>query len=114
MPPRFQVFPASILLEPNRWKPGRVPSICASEWSGRAAAAGFDGWELFENHHRLASAAEQEALRNSPLPVRVFNSYAAFDPADAPAREAARQAAIDLRAGAMKFNVGNAPAQLRE
>ena len=53
---------ASILLEPNRWKPGRPPSIRVSEWSARAAAAGFDGWELWENHYRLAEPDEQRRL----------------------------------------------------
>lgn len=104
---------ASILLEPNRWKPGRPPSIRVSDWSARAAAAGFAGWELFENHYRRADDAERERLERSELPVEILNSYAAFDAgADSGVeRSAVAVAARRLGASGVKFNVGNDPRQ---
>ena len=36
------VYIGSILLEPNRHKPSRVPTLHVSEWIDRFAAAGFD------------------------------------------------------------------------
>jgi sugar phosphate isomerase/epimerase len=110
------IYLASIALEPNRWRPGRIPSMRASAWSERARAAGFDGWELFENHYVLAPPEERDALRSSAaaLPVRVFNSYAAFDDTGSASRVAAAEAVRALDAPAMKFNVGNDPAQLDE
>lgn len=96
---------ASILLEPNRWTPGRVPSIWASDWSDRALAAGFDGWELFENHYRLASDGERKRLSSGALPVRIFNSYQL--PGDrAGAWGTAVATAEALGASGMKFNLG--------
>jgi len=101
---------ASIALEPNRWKPGRPPSIRVSEWSARAAAAGFDGWELFENHYRLAAPDERGRLEAGSPPVRIFNTYEPFDDADRPSLRAALDAAGRLGAVGIKFNVGNDPA----
>lgn len=101
---------ASILLEPNRWQPGRPPSIRVSDWSARAAAAGFDGWELFENHYRKADAAERKRLEQGPLPVRIFNTYEPFDDATRPELTEAADCARRLGAAGIKFNVGNDPA----
>lgn len=72
-----RIFLASIALEPNRWKkdPERVPSLKVSEWSDRAAEAGFAGWELWERHFLLADDAERAALREGGLPVSLFNTY---------------------------------------
>ncbi len=110
----FKIHLASILLEPSRWMSGRVPSLRVSEWSERAARAGFEGWELFESHYVLASEAERSALQSGPLAVRVFNSYAVFDDAGESERANACAAARALRVGAMKFNVGNMPAHAAE
>ena len=101
---------ASILLEPNRWKPGRPPSIRVSDWSARAAAAGFDGWELFENHYRKADAAERKRIEQGPLPVRIFNTYEPFDDATRPELQEVADCARRLGAEGIKFNVGSDPA----
>ena len=71
------VFLASIALEPNRWKGGdrRVPSFMVSRFNAPAKSAGFRGWELWEPHFFLADVAEKERLRESPLPIRIFNTY---------------------------------------
>jgi len=37
------IYVGTILLEVNRHKPGKVPTILVSEWIGRSAEAGFDG-----------------------------------------------------------------------
>lgn len=103
------IYLASILLEPNRWKPGRPPSIRASDWSARAATAGFDGWELFENHYRKADAAERRRLELGPLPVRVFNTYETFEDATRPELKEVSDCARRLGANGVKFNVGNDP-----
>lgn len=101
-----KIYLASILLEPNRWKPGRPPSVRVSEWSERAAAAGFNGWELFENHYRKADADERRRLETGPLPVRIFNTYlnlAASTPEEI--REVV-ECVQRLNAQKIKFNVG--------
>lgn len=102
---------ASILLEPNRWKPGRPPSIHVSEWSARAATAGFDGWELWENHYRLAESDEQRRLEQGPLPVRIFNTYEVFDDPVRPGLGEVAACARRLGAAGIKFNVGSDPAR---
>lgn len=80
------LFLGSIALEPNRWKKpsGRTPSLRVSEWSPRARAAGFHGWELWEDHYFRAPEAERAALAEAVLPVTVFNTYArpGIDPAE--------------------------------
>lgn len=107
----MMIFLASILLEPNRWRSGRPPSIRVSDWSARAAAAGFDGWELFENHYRKVDAAERQRLEQGPLPVRVFNTYEPFEDATCPALKEVADCARRLGAEGIKFNVGNEPAR---
>lgn len=72
------IYIGTLLLEPNRHRPGRVPTFLVSEWIGRFQEAGLDGIELWENHAALASAAEVAALGASPLPVTIFNSYITF------------------------------------
>lgn len=104
------VFLASVALEPNRWKSRgeRIPSLKVSEWSPRAAEAGFAGWELWEDHFFKAGGGERKALADSPLPVRVFNTYLrpGID-ADADWErvvEAVRF--LGPRVGGVKFNLG--------
>jgi sugar phosphate isomerase/epimerase len=108
------IYLASVLLEPNRWKPKKLPSFAVSEWSARAAAAGFDGWELWENHYLHAKKNEQHALREGPLPVTVFNTYASFASEGADARRSALEATATLAARSIKFNVGNDPARMAD
>lgn len=110
-----EVYLASVLLEPNRWKPGRPPSIRVSEWTNHAAAAGFEGWELWENHYLLATKEERLALRQGSLPVAIFNSYAPFDVNGSNTRAESLAAAGELpRVSAMKFNVGHDPAAVAD
>jgi sugar phosphate isomerase/epimerase len=105
-----KILLGTVLLEPHRWVNRTVPLVRASEWAARAAAAGFDGLELWENHWFRAEPAERAALLAAPLPASVFNAYARFDQA---AEEAALGEAItaasQLRASSLKFNVGPAP-----
>lgn len=53
MLPAARVLIGTILLEPNRWKPGKLPSFRVSQWLDRFADAGFAGVELWENHAAL-------------------------------------------------------------
>jgi sugar phosphate isomerase/epimerase len=102
----MRILLASILLEPWRWRPQRPVSVTVSAWSPLAAAAGFSGWELFENHHRNADAAERGRLEDGMLPVVVLNTYEPFNDAARP--ELAELAARVRRLGAkaIKFNLG--------
>lgn len=102
---------ASILLEPKRWQPGRPSSIRVSDWSTRAIEAGFDGWELFQNHYRQADATERQKLETTPPRVRVFNTYESFEDAGQPGLRDAIDHAVRLGAEGIKFNVGNEPAR---
>lgn len=104
----------TVLLEANRWAAQRTPTYRVSDWLARIAAAGFDGVELWENHARLADEHELAALRNSPLPFAVFNSYATLDEAGAEARRQAAALVRELRAPAVKFNFGNDPERLAD
>lgn len=107
----WTIYIGTILLEPNRWAKGRRPTFRVSEWADRLAEAGFDGMELWEPHATLAPAGETDALARSPLPVAIFNSYAAMDEAGAADRATAGELAVRLGARAVKFNVGDDPAQ---
>lgn len=106
------LFLASIALEPNRWKKpsGRVPSLRVSEWSPRARAAGFHGWELWEEHYFGASEVERAALAETVLPVTVFNTYARPGIDSLERLQAVVEAARFLGPGirGIKFNLGKA------
>lgn len=123
---RWPVYLGTILLEPNRWPDkdstsypyvARMtreagtnqgpPRILASEWLGRAAADGFDGVELWENHALFASTAELDALARGPLPVAVYNSYFNLEDGGHLRRELALELIAKFRAGGVKFNFGH-------
>jgi sugar phosphate isomerase/epimerase len=107
----------SILLEANRWKPGKVPTYPVSEWRDRFVAAGFAGIELWENHALLSPAHEQSALASpDPLPTLVFNSYAGLENSteSASARALAADWCRRTAATGMKFNFGPDPARRDE
>jgi sugar phosphate isomerase/epimerase len=103
--PRHSIFLGTVLLEANRWAKDRSPTYRVSEWLERIAAAGFDGIELWENHAVMADAGEREALRASPVPVAVFNSYVSLDASGENRRLAVARQVRDLKAGGVKFNV---------
>lgn len=101
------IYLGTILLEPNRWRGAKEPSILASEWIARARAAGMDGVELWENHYAQADASERAAVRQitqgAPL---IFNSYASLDSEAAAARKAVTANILESGAEAIKFNAG--------
>jgi len=103
------IYIGTILLERNRWSPGKVPTYRVSEWLDRFARDGFDGVELWENHAALCSDDEFVRLEHAPLPVIVFNSYAGMGDEGLPEREQAARLANRLGASAIKFNTGNVP-----
>lgn len=106
---RDQVYIGTVLLEHNRWAKVRTPSFAVSEWLGRFADAGFDGIELWQNHALLADDNERDRLRNSGVPVRIFNAYASCDAEALDQRRAATEMAGLLGAEGMKFNFGKDP-----
>ncbi len=101
-----RIYIGTILLEPNRWSPGRLPSYPVSEWLDRFARDGFDGLELWENHAALCPAAELARLEQARLPIAVFNSYAGLDADQGGERERSAGLANRLKATAVKFNLG--------
>ncbi|MCC5806405.1 MAG: hypothetical protein JJU00_08775 [Opitutales bacterium] len=106
------IFLASVALEPNRWKSGdkRRPSLRLGDYAAEAAEAGFAGWELWEDHLFLNGPGELDALVDTALPVRVFNTYA-IPGQSAPERLDAVNNAIAALAPALrgvKFNLGPA------
>jgi len=98
------IYIGTILLEPNRHKPGRIPSIRVSEWLDRFESAGFHGMELWENHAALVPEEEVTALAQADLPVAVFNSYATFTDADREHTERTTELIRRLGARGVKFN----------
>lgn len=129
----WPIYLGSILLEPNRW-PDRAeavypylrrltreagtdqgpPRTVVSEWLDRAAADGFDGVELWENHALFASEAELARLANGPLPIGVYSGYFGLADGDALRRELALELAQKLGARAVKYNFGHEPARTPE
>lgn len=108
------VLLGTVAIEPNRWglrSPDRRPLAVVADWLDPAREAGFDGVELWENHATMASEDDVAALAGSGLPVPVFNSYASFEDEDDAARDAARGWMERLGATAIKYNVGNDPAE---
>lgn len=100
-----EVYLGTVLLEKNRWST-RVPTIRPSEWAGPLKAAGFDGFELWENHV-LCQPGELEALQNCGLPVSVFNTYLVFDEEPFSRYEEVAAAITALGAKKVKFNLEN-------
>lgn len=101
-----QIYLGTVLLEKNRWARERVPSLAISEWLPRIAAAGFDGLELWQNHALLADDEERERLRQSPAPVKIFNSYARCEHESGDERTRSAECARFFGAEGMKFNFG--------
>jgi sugar phosphate isomerase/epimerase len=108
--PEQSLYLGSIALEPNRWKPRpkRQPSLNVSDWAEAARTAGFEGWELWEDHYFLADGSERDRLAGMPLPVRIFNSYVlpGIDPDADLERVAEAIRFLGPTVRGMKFNLG--------
>jgi sugar phosphate isomerase/epimerase len=111
---KHPIYIGSILLEPNRHKPGKEPSFAVSEWLERFRQAGFDGVELWENHAKLAPAEEVAALAAGPLPIAVYNTYAGMGAGEQSQRDSALDMVRVLRAGGVKWNFGRDASQRDE
>ncbi len=109
-----QIYIGTILLEINRHTPPKEPSYLVSNWLQRFSADGFDGMELWENHIKCCTNTERERLKNSELPVSVFNSYCGFEDADEADRRKAADLAQYVGAKHIKFNMGKEPEKLDE
>jgi len=106
------IYLGTVLLERNRWLDGeRIPSFAVSDWVDRIAEAGFDGMELWQNHAFLVPGEEREKLRESRVPVRVFNSYDRCGRETREERTRAVRMAEFFSADGMKFNFGRDPAR---
>jgi hypothetical protein len=107
MSSQTRILLATVCLERNRWS-SKQPSFAISDWHQRILSDGFDGIELWENHHLLASAAEQGRQVELASPLAVFNTYAGFGDGDGEAvqRERAAAAVARLDAKAVKYNLG--------
>ena len=96
----------TILLDKNRWTPGKEPTYRVSEWFDRFVEIGFDGMELWEYHATKCSPDELALLEKAPLPVSIFNSYAVLDNAGERDRLETAKLTDRFQAVAVKFNVG--------
>lgn len=101
---QHEIYMGTILLEVNRHKPGRVPTVLVSDWIDRITQVGFDGLELWENHAVLASEDEIGRIRASGMPVSVYNTYARFTQDTATERASATECTRRLGAAGVKFN----------
>ncbi len=111
---KHSIYLGSICLEPNRWTEDKRPSVLVSEWAERAAADGFDGVELWENHALLAPRDEVDRLERMRPPVVVYNTYAGFEAKAAAEREQAAAMIGRLGCRAVKFNFGADAARIDE
>ena len=105
------IYIGTVCLERTRWG-RREPSFRVSEWLPRFEKDGFSGVELWEFHYTKADEAEQARL--SAAPIAIYNSYVGFGDEDAEARERAAVAIAQLKAGAVKYNLGADAARLDE
>jgi len=108
-----RVYMGTVSLERNRWG-SREPSFRVSDWLPRFVADGFDGVELWENHFLAADEGEQVRLVDAAPLVAVYNSYVGFADEDAEARKRAAGAVAQLRAPAVKYNLGGDESKLDE
>lgn len=106
---KHEIYIATVLLEANRWKREKIPTVKVSDWLERFEKAGFDGIELWENHAALADELELGRLRGARPPVRIFNTYASFSDEPDPRRERAVELSRSLGVRGVKFNVGRDP-----
>lgn len=98
------IFFASVLLEPNRWTPEKLPSLRVSDWTDRLSQVGWDGIELWESHAALTGKDEVARLANALCPVRIFNTYADLESEDTGLRERAIAFCRRFKTDGMKFN----------
>lgn len=103
------IYLGTIALEPNRWygvTKERWGTITLSDWLDDAAAAGFDGIELWESHLRDADDLEVAAILAHPLPTQVFNTYVSFDEPSDHDRSSAAEWVMRSGASKVKWNTG--------
>ncbi len=108
-----EIYIASVLLEPNRHKPPKLPSFELSSWLKCFKEDGFDGVEIWENHALKCSEKEKIALINS-TDLAIFGSYCGFDPDAADSREAAAEFVKAAGINRIKYNVGKNPGSWKE
>ena len=102
----MEIYIGTILLEKNRWRK-EPPAIKVSQWLNRFAEDAFDGVELWERHYTEASKEKRESIVSGPLPIAVYNTYVAFCDDSCDQRYLAAKAAHNLKATAIKYNLGN-------
>lgn len=108
------IYIGTILLEKNRWAPGRQPSIRVVEWIDRFKQSGFDGMELWENHAMLAPEGDIEAMLATGFPINVFSSYVSFDDEAVEQRQQVGDAIRKVHAEGVKYNLGPDPTRRDE
>ena len=118
---RPPLYFATVAIEPNRWTRARRSTLNASAWIERAAAEGFSGVELWENHYAHADEEERRRLGERCGDLRmgcILNTYHPFDARPDDASPPGRGAAVQdlrvveailsaVRCRGVKFNVGS-------
>ena len=107
------IYFGTILIEPNRWQPGKVPSIQVSDWLPRIREAGFDGIELWENHGLQASDEELDRLAGCELPI-IYGTYDSCEDDTQDRRHQITEVIQRLGARGMKYNLGGDPERWEE
>ena len=101
-----EIYIGTVLMEKNRWAEVRTPTISISDWTGRFKDEGFDGIELWQNHAFLADEEERRKLSESPVPVRIFNSYNRCEKETLDERKRAVEMVNLFSSEGMKYNFG--------
>ena len=107
-----EILLGTILLEKNRWKPGRIPSFQISDYWSKFVDAGFKGLEVFGNHLLLADEKEQDRVlelsAKTGLELSIFNAYVptSGDEESIKARDAVNELLKKFSFKAMKVNIG--------
>ncbi|MFZ4453104.1 sugar phosphate isomerase/epimerase family protein [Salibacterium aidingense] len=108
------IFINTVLLEKNRWEPGRPSSLRISEWMEDFQRHGFRGVEIWENHALQASETEVRQVIESPLPIEIYNSYISLEDEYEKERKAAAAMIHRLGVKRVKFNFGASVSQKEE
>jgi len=97
-----EVCLSTVLLEKNRWG-SKVCCVCPSAWVPRVRQAGFDGYELWENHV-LCQPGELDAILATGFPVPIFNTYVNFKDSPPEHYQAVADCVRRLGCRAVKYN----------
>ncbi len=102
-----KILIGTVMLEKNRWTQEKVPTVWISEWLDMFREDGFEGIELWENHVLRNPESERIKIKSCGIPLIYLSSYLKFDGSDDEEMQKVAEAAKELSAVFIKFNLSN-------